>query len=158
MEVVKNFGNWAFPNYGHFTSCASKEVRFARGFCLFLGIESPAAWKSLTWIQQVALALNPSHVFQITDAQIAETVVTSDDKNYFHLFLNTVNTFAVNTAGEVASALYQAIAQTAFTGTSPRSPISFATNLCLDIDQNFWKPNPISWTLWRKFCNFNRIE
>jgi len=53
---------------------------------------------------QVALASNPSQVFQITGAQVAQRLVSGEYKNYFYLFVNPSEIFPVNTTGEVAEA------------------------------------------------------
>jgi len=55
-------------------------------------------------VQQVALASNPNQVFQIMGGQIAERVVTGDNKNYFYLFVNPSKTYSVNTTSESATA------------------------------------------------------
>jgi hypothetical protein len=52
-------------------------------------------------VQQVAFASDPGHVFQITGAQIAERIVTTDNKNYLYLFVNPSRTFALNTTSVV---------------------------------------------------------
>jgi len=52
-------------------------------------------------VQQVASASNPSKVYQITGAQIAQRLVGSAYKNYLYLYINTASSFAVNTTGLV---------------------------------------------------------
>jgi len=62
------------------------------------GLEEPYV------LQQVAFASNPNQVLQITGGQIAEKIITSDNKNYLYLFVNTAKSFAVNTTDVVATA------------------------------------------------------
>lgn len=52
-------------------------------------------------VQQVAFASSPGQVLQITGGQIAERIVTGDNKNYLYLFVNPAETFALNTTSEV---------------------------------------------------------
>ncbi len=52
-------------------------------------------------VQQVAFASNPGQVLQISGGQIAEKIVTSDNKNYFYLFVNPSKTYALNTTSEI---------------------------------------------------------
>ena len=62
------------------------------------GIEEPYVW------QEVALASNPSKVFQVVGGIVAQKVVGSAYKNYFYLYLNPSITFNLNTTGETSVA------------------------------------------------------
>ncbi len=53
-------------------------------------------------IMQVASSSNPSVVYQVTGARLAQRVVGGAYKSYFYLYVNSGKTFAVNTTGEVA--------------------------------------------------------
>lgn len=60
------------------------------------GVEEPYI------VQQVASTSNPSVVYQIVGAQIATRDVSGALKNYLYLFVNTAETFPLNTTGETA--------------------------------------------------------
>lgn len=62
------------------------------------GLEEPYV------LQQIAFASNPNQVFQIMGGQIAQKIVTGDNKNYIYLFINTAKTFEVNTSNTIATA------------------------------------------------------
>ena len=52
-------------------------------------------------LSQVASASNPNQVYRITGAQLAQRLVSGAYKSYFYLYINTAQTFPVNTSDVV---------------------------------------------------------
>ncbi len=52
-------------------------------------------------LSQVASASNPNQLYRITGAQLAQRLVSGAYKSYFYLYINTAQTFPVNTSDVV---------------------------------------------------------